>query len=647
MPAMRSLPFSSLPLTYRADIDGLRALAVLPVVFFHAFPGKVPGGFAGVDVFFVISGYLITHIIGRGLRAGDFSFTDFYAHRARRILPALLTVLAASLAFGWAELLPAEYAQLSRHAAAGAGFAENFMLWSEAGYFDTVTELKPLMHLWSLSIEEQFYLLYPLVLWAAWRLRIALVLPVTLLALASFALSLALTAHDPVQAFFGTHARMWELLAGALLALVPPAQGAQPASPPASRHWRNALSLAGLALLLAAYGGLNADQAWPGWRALLPVTATLLLLHAGPQALVNRLLLARRPLVLVGMISYPLYLWHWPLLSFARIADALPAVERNGALLLALVFAWLTWRLVERPVRHGPAPVLKAATLCAGLLLLGGAAWVAPAQPDALTVRIARFTAANAHNAPVVQSCRFLTGREHPEDWCHAGNAGARVPDTVLLGDSFANAYVSMLAADASTTFVQIGRGQCPALLDYGPDWCRDIVRAEAGYVAAHPQVRTVVLAAHWPAYDAGQRWSRFNVEESGDAFRLAFRRTVDHYRGLGRRVVVLLSPPTGANPETCVPRPLHLVEKNVCRRSRQQAVESDGAYRAAMLPWLAQRGVAVFDPFPLLCGERDCALMDGGRMLYADWLHLGHAGGAYLARHGAVPLRRALGTAP
>jgi peptidoglycan/LPS O-acetylase OafA/YrhL len=633
---MRSLPFS-----YRADIDGLRALAVLPVVFFHAFPGKLPGGFAGVDVFFVISGYLITHIIHRGLRDGDFSFADFYAHRARRILPALLTVLAACLAFGWVELLPVEYAQLSRHAVAAAGFAENFMLWSEAGYFDTVTELKPLMHLWSLSIEEQFYLLYPVVLWGAWRMRIRLALPVAVLALASFAMNLMLTAHDPVQAFFGPHARIWELLAGALLALAAPPRGAQHGP----QHWRNALSLAGLALLLVSYAGLHSAQAYPGWRALLPVTATLLLLHAGQQALVNRLLLARRPLVFIGTISYPLYLWHWPLLSFARIADALPSVERNGAVLLGLILAWLTWRLIERPVRRGPAPVLKAAALCSALLVLGGAAWVAPAQPDALAARVARFTAANAQNAPVVQSCRFLTGQDHAEDWCHAGNAGMRAPDTVLLGDSFANAYVSMLAADGSTRFVQLGRGQCPALLDYGPDWCRDMVRAEAAYVAAHPAVRTVVLAAHWPAYDAGQRWNRFNVEESRDAFRSAFRRTIEHYRGLGRRVVVLLSPPTGANPETCVPRPVHLVEKNVCRRTRQQAAESDGEYRSALLPWLANRDVAVFDPFPLLCDERSCALMDGERMLYADWLHLGNAGGAYLARRGAAPLRQALGS--
>jgi peptidoglycan/LPS O-acetylase OafA/YrhL len=626
-------------LPYRADIDGLRALAVLPVVLFHAFPGKVPGGFAGVDVFFAISGYLITHIIHKGLLAGDFRFADFYAHRARRILPALLLVLIACLGFGWIVLLPAEYRQLSRHAAAGGGFVENVVLWREAGYFDAVTELKPLMHLWSLSIEEQFYVLYPLVLWTAWRVRIGLVLPVAALALASFGANLVLTAHDPVQAFFGPHARMWELLAGALLALAPePARG--------TGYRRDALSVAGLVLLLGAYAGLHDGVAYPGWRALLPVGAALLLLRAGPQALVNRGLLARRPLVFIGLISYPLYLWHWPLLSFARIVDALPAVERNGAVLLAVLLAWLTWRCIERPVRHRLASGATAVALCTALLAVGTLAWLVPTQPQALTARAARFVAANADNAPVSQSCRSLTGKEHPEDWCHAGNAAGRVPDTVLLGDSFSNAYVNMLATDGSTVFVQFGRGQCPALLDYGPDWCRDIVRAQAAYVAAQPQVRTVVLAAHWPAYDAGQRWSRFNVEESPEAFRAAFRRTVDHYRGLGRHVVVLLSPPTGANPETCVPRPLHLVHRNVCRRTRAQADGSDGNYRAALLPWLASQGVAVFDPFPVLCSAQACALTEGDRMLYADWLHLSNAGGAYLARHGAPALRQALGNA-
>ncbi len=154
---------------YRPDIDGLRAVAILSVVTYHAFPTKLRGGFVGVDMFFVISGFLISTIIFRSLQRGDFSFTEFYAHRIKRIFPALILVLAACYTFGWFALLPDEYKQLGKHMAAGAGFVQNFVIWKEAGYFDTTSELKPLMHLWSLAIEEQFYLLYPVLIWGAWR----------------------------------------------------------------------------------------------------------------------------------------------------------------------------------------------------------------------------------------------------------------------------------------------------------------------------------------------------------------------------------------------------------------------------------------------------------------------------------------------
>ncbi|NVD96811.1 acyltransferase family protein [Massilia sp. BJB1822] len=205
-------------LAYRADIDGLRALAILPVLFFHAMPQRLPGGFAGVDVFFVISGFLITGLILQAQARGDFSLLRFYGARIRRLFPALILVLLACLAFGWLDLLPDEFAQLSRHASAGAVFLQNFQLWRETGYFDTLSEHKPLLHLWSLSIEEQFYLLYPLLLLAAarWRLRPAWL--IALLGLLSFVANLYLTANQPTTAFFAPQARAWELLAGAALA---------------------------------------------------------------------------------------------------------------------------------------------------------------------------------------------------------------------------------------------------------------------------------------------------------------------------------------------------------------------------------------------------------------------------------------------
>jgi peptidoglycan/LPS O-acetylase OafA/YrhL len=207
---------------YRADIDGLRAIAVLGVVAFHAFPELLPGGFIGVDIFFVISGFLISTIIFENIEAKSFSFVDFYCRRIRRIFPALLLVIAASFAFAWFVLLPAEFKQLGKHILGGAGFFSNLLLWSESGYFDKSAEAKPLLHLWSLGIEEQFYIVWPLLLWAGWKLRInwlALIFSITVL---SFFLNLHMVYADAVATFYSPLTRFWELSVGAVLAFLSP-----------------------------------------------------------------------------------------------------------------------------------------------------------------------------------------------------------------------------------------------------------------------------------------------------------------------------------------------------------------------------------------------------------------------------------------
>lgn len=203
---------------YRPDIDGLRAVAILSVVIFHAFPFRLPGGFVGVDVFFVISGFLISTIIFRSLQRGDFSFTEFYAHRINRIFPGLIVVMTACYAFGWFALFPDEFKQLGKHIAAGAGFTLNFDLWREVGYFDTEAELKPLLHLWSLAIEEQFYLIFPVLIFAVWRIGLNVLTVVLVLGLISFGLNISGVTANPTKTFFMPQTRVWELLAGAVLA---------------------------------------------------------------------------------------------------------------------------------------------------------------------------------------------------------------------------------------------------------------------------------------------------------------------------------------------------------------------------------------------------------------------------------------------
>lgn len=302
---------------YRPDIDGLRAIAVLSVVGFHAFPYWIPGGFIGVDVFFVISGFLISTIIYKGLEAGTFSFADFYARRIRRIFPALVLVLLASLCFGWFALLADEYTQLGKHVAAGAGFVANLVFWSEAGYFDSSAETKPLLHLWSLGIEEQFYILWPLLLWLGWKCKLNLGLITVALAAASFALNVHGLQADPVATFFSPQTRFWELLCGGLLAwatLYKPGIYDY-----VGRLQATVLGLLGLGLLASGFWIIHQDFGFPGAWALLPVAGTVMIIVAGPDAWPNKALLSNRVAVWIGLISYPLYLWHWPLLTFARI----------------------------------------------------------------------------------------------------------------------------------------------------------------------------------------------------------------------------------------------------------------------------------------------------------------------------------------
>lgn len=357
---------------YRPDIDGLRAVAVLSVVTFHAFPKYMRGGFTGVDVFFVISGFLITSIIVEGMRQGTFSFSEFYGRRIRRIFPALLLVLTSCLVFGWYGLLAIEYEQLAKHALAATVFLSNFALWSEAGYFDKTAEAKPLLHLWSLSIEEQFYLVWPALVWAAFRFRANLLLIIAALAIASFATDVAyLSTGDGVAAFYAPHARAWELLCGSLLACTALAGG----SPDATNRklLADACSIAGAVLLLVGFWAISKESNFPGFAALVPVGGAVMLIAAGPHALVNRTVLSNKVLVAIGLISYPLYLIHWPLLSFARIIEG--EVPSRGyralAVVISFLLAWLTYRVVEKPIRSRPfswkAPALVASSTLAGL----------------------------------------------------------------------------------------------------------------------------------------------------------------------------------------------------------------------------------------------------------------------------------------
>lgn len=352
-------------LEYRPDVDGLRAYAILAVILYHAFPKIMPGGFIGVDIFFVISGYLISSIIFKSLKFDNFSFADFYQRRVNRIFPALVLVLGTCYVLGWFILLPTEFKILGKHLAGGIGFVQNLVLYKEAGYFDTSSELKPLLHLWSLGVEEQFYILFPLAAWVLWRWRAA-TLPVIIGAvLFSFWADVQMLAVSRSAAFYLPQYRFWEILFGSMAAFHNIFYGAHSVKIHNSALMRNLISSIGATLLVASIIVIDRHRIFPGFWALLPVSGAILMVFAGPAAWINQHVLASRIMVAIGLISYPLYLWHWVVITYMRIdgAEELNVPSAGLAIFISVILAFLTYKFVELPFRNASIRVPKAAVL--------------------------------------------------------------------------------------------------------------------------------------------------------------------------------------------------------------------------------------------------------------------------------------------
>lgn len=363
---------------YRSDIDGLRSVAVLSVIAYHYFPPLLRGGFIGVDIFFVISGYLISGIVFDEINGNRFSILTFYRRRVNRIFPALACVLVASLAFGWIALFPDEFRSLGKNTLASTLFVENIYLWLQSGYFDSDSIKKPLLHIWSLGVEEQFYIIYPPMLVLAHKLRILNGKFLTACCLVSFVVCVALNAYAPSADFYLPFTRYWELAVGGLLAWRERSVTDEPLGPLAARWVPPAVvSMAGVSAIAVGFFLIDSRTPFPGTAALLPVVGAALIIGSGPLALPNRLLLSNRLAVFVGKISYPLYLWHWPLLAFLYIVN-IEKPEPPIRLVIAaigFVLATATWQLVETPIRKRYNNNRTALVLLALMASIGFAGW--------------------------------------------------------------------------------------------------------------------------------------------------------------------------------------------------------------------------------------------------------------------------------
>jgi peptidoglycan/LPS O-acetylase OafA/YrhL len=662
-------------LIYRPDVDGLRALAIISVVIYHAFPTLMPGGFVGVDVFFVISGFLISGILLQALQSEKFSFPGFYANRIRRLFPALLLMLAASFVFGWFFLLPDEYANLGKHAVGAVSYIENFVLQRETGYFNSRSTLKPLMHLWSLGIEEQFYLTYPLFVWITWRLRRNLLLGVLLLAALSFSLNILQVRRDPVGAFFLPQTRCWELAIGCAIACwQSPTQKQSSAMRWLSQlaesksilgtavFLRSVCSALGMLLIVTAVLAISEIDSFPGWRALLPACGAALLIIGGPESWINRKILATKVAVFVGLISYPLYLWHWPILSFARIlqGDEVSSTVRMAGILLSLALAWATFRFVESPIRFGRRTWIKPAALVA--MSVGVAGFGFAAFRDGFIERFPKFVDDLGQLRQVVWStplCRGMAGLAKI-DYCRT--TSSRPPDVLLIGDSHAAVlYDGMAPAyeKHALTLMNLGQAGCLPFYDtrtLSPDGrdkdCKEPVNRMLEFAARAPSVRTIIFSSRGPRYMSGEG---FGPAEAGaepkriswsgaaagtpqpEMYAQALMHTISFLTATGKHLILFVDwPELGFDPRSCLPRPVTLFSRPrpLCAVARDQVDARNRAYRELLFGLQKQfAGLKVFDPLPFLCDSSACYAMKDGHLLYSDDNHVSIAGALYLSQ--------------
>ncbi len=492
--------------TYRADIDGLRAVAVLLVVVHHAFPQALKGGFIGVDLFFVISGFLISTIIFQNLQQDTFSILDFYKRRIKRIFPALILVLIASFVAGWFVLLPADYKQLGKHMAAGAAFVSNFAFWNESGYFESGSKLKPLLHLWSLGIEEQYYIFWPFIVLFAWKRKINLLKVCLVLFVLSFAVNIATARSNPVAAFYSPLSRFWELLIGSVLAYT----SLQASKMTKSTNFSNGMAWVGVVILAIGVYFIHPERRFPGFWALFPTVSAYLLIKAGPTAWFNQQVLSNRVLVWIGLISFPLYLWHWPLLVFAEIKlGELSLATKLGLIALSILLSWLTYRFIERPIRFGNLIVETKKiplSLCAVLLataILGGYTY----NRDGFDSRFPKFIQTLLKNQPKLDEgwrtgeCILDQGHPSSEFSPNCVDKDKR-PLLFLWGDSHAAALYPGLKHLQDTGAYSFGVAQrtgavCPPIIGDTRPWCNEI-NTDSFKLIKQLKPEIVMMYAYW-----------------------------------------------------------------------------------------------------------------------------------------------------
>ncbi|MGJ5019262.1 acyltransferase family protein [Bradyrhizobium oligotrophicum] len=627
------------PLGYRADIDGLRAIAVLPVLFYHAFPAAVPGGFYGVDIFFVISGYLITGIIHKQMLSNRFSIADFYARRIRRIFPALITVVLVTFLIAWFFLPPRELKSLGTNIAGGAVFIQNFVLLGQVGYFDLAADKKPLLHLWSLAIEEQYYIVWPLLLMliGSWRRR-SLAITVALAA-ASFVACLIVQPRAPEYAFYLPVTRAWELLVGSGLALWVNGRSAEAGPRPLIDVplVRELVALAAMLAIVFAFWRYGRLTPHPGVHTLLPVLGAAALI-ATSGTLVHRYVLSSTPAVFVGLISYPLYLWHYPLMAYARIQfiDAVPVWVMLAIIVASMVLAWATYRFIERPIRFGRRLVpLKVGGLVGGMVALGIVGVVADRTnglPSRIPAELRGFMLDGSETARFWRADKCLLKPDQSASEFSPDCAGTgRHPLILVWGDSYAASLYPGLAhfgAERGFEVAEYTASACPPLLGFvHPE--RRFCKGANDFVIQKVAELKPDLVLFYSTWSYGP-----------DDLRNGLDRTVAALKELNVPKIVLLGPPATWLGESLPANVLDYYFRTHSLLPARTKFRSNDNWTRALDEFLeaqAQRvGIQYISARRMMCNDDGCLARigaDGSDLTAYDSGHLTYPGSLFIAR--------------
>lgn len=675
-------------LKYRPDIDGLRAVAVVVALLFHAHIPPFRGGFIGVDIFFVLSGYLITSILYNDMMKGEFSLVDFYDRRIRRIFPALFVVLPVTTLIAAYLLMPRQMVLFAQSIIPSALFYANIHFEGLMNYFGPKADETPLLHLWSLAVEEQYYIFFPLLMFAFLKVggRITLgprrmaILGFLIIAVVSGAYAEMTARSQPTASFFLLQSRAWELLVGALLALVH--------MPKVSEKAANWIGVAGLLAIVIPVFAYNYNMTFPGLSAAPIVFGTAAVIYAGtinPAGYAN-FLLSRPKVVYVGRISYALYLWHWPLLVFGKtyMGRALTYFEAGGMLIVAFIFASLSLKYVETPLRHAGSLggkrrarfaagiMAMAMMLSAGVLFerIGGGFF--PISPLG-----ARAEAATEDKSPFSRTCNNSPKNWSPDDLypasaCSVGPGAAKGEyDVVVWGDSHAGAsfigIAEQVAALGHTARLQTMAG-CPPLIggqanrDDMPSWICTAFNAEVLREIRRVKPKVVVLVGRWAMWTtkAGPAFTLTSDEVPGGnvrskavsqkVFAHMLDRTMKELSGLGIRVLLVGQPPEfGRSPGRCVAEREFYNRKSInCLELPSAAVEKVVGLGNEMVATTAARfpGTITFMPMEAFCRDGTCRAGDGEKFFYVDADHLSAAGAHHLSQDPALraALIKALG---